>query len=285
MATKYILCAISSSLDEDGPAFLTVDVDREDRGGGGLVGADRRRSARRPLSSGRPTGPVSSVRRAPPSAEKAAPASPGRAISWLLPSGSPWRRNRPSPCTRRNALHGLRMRTRHSIRSAETRKNSALDPQFSSGTWRSLAGPCYAGRHTNGRFGPQDKSGAMSAGDERFGSKVGSQEAVLAATVILLRDGESGLETLMLRRDSKIAFGGMSVFPGGRLRSGGLAGALARRRVRGAGAPGGGARGLRGVRTAGRGGFGARIRPLDPAAGDHAPALHHRVLRGKGLRR
>ncbi len=43
------------------------------------------------------------------------------------------------------------------------------------------------------------------------------QEAVLAATVILLRDGEAGLETLMLRRNSKIAFGGMSVFPGGRL--------------------------------------------------------------------
>jgi 8-oxo-dGTP pyrophosphatase MutT (NUDIX family) len=42
-------------------------------------------------------------------------------------------------------------------------------------------------------------------------------DATLAATVILLRDGESGLETLMLRRNSKIAFGGMSVFPGGRL--------------------------------------------------------------------
>lgn len=40
---------------------------------------------------------------------------------------------------------------------------------------------------------------------------------VLAATVILLRDGGSGLETLMLRRNSKIVFGGMWVFPGGRL--------------------------------------------------------------------
>lgn len=40
---------------------------------------------------------------------------------------------------------------------------------------------------------------------------------VLAATVILLRDGPSGLETLMLRRNSKIVFGGMWVFPGGRL--------------------------------------------------------------------
>jgi 8-oxo-dGTP pyrophosphatase MutT (NUDIX family) len=42
---------------------------------------------------------------------------------------------------------------------------------------------------------------------------------VLAATVILLRDGDRGLETLMLRRNSKIVFGGMWVFPGGRIES------------------------------------------------------------------
>lgn len=40
---------------------------------------------------------------------------------------------------------------------------------------------------------------------------------VQAATVIPLRDGASGLEVLMLRRNSKIAFGGMWVFPGGRV--------------------------------------------------------------------
>ena len=52
---------------------------------------------------------------------------------------------------------------------------------------------------------------------------------VLAATVLLLRDAadasgvsgasgaSGGLETLMLKRNSKIAFGGMWVFPGGRL--------------------------------------------------------------------
>ena len=40
---------------------------------------------------------------------------------------------------------------------------------------------------------------------------------VLAATVLLLRDGSTGLETLMLKRNSKIAFGGMWVFPGGRI--------------------------------------------------------------------
>ena len=40
---------------------------------------------------------------------------------------------------------------------------------------------------------------------------------VSAATVLLLRDGAGGLEVLTLRRNSKIAFGGMWVFPGGRV--------------------------------------------------------------------
>ncbi len=41
---------------------------------------------------------------------------------------------------------------------------------------------------------------------------------VCAATLILVRDGAQGLETLMLRRNSKLAFvGGMWVFPGGRV--------------------------------------------------------------------
>jgi 8-oxo-dGTP pyrophosphatase MutT (NUDIX family) len=38
-----------------------------------------------------------------------------------------------------------------------------------------------------------------------------------AATVVLVRNGGGGLETLLLRRNSKIAFGGMWVFPGGRI--------------------------------------------------------------------
>jgi 8-oxo-dGTP pyrophosphatase MutT (NUDIX family) len=44
-------------------------------------------------------------------------------------------------------------------------------------------------------------------------------EAVPAATVVLLRDApDSGLETLMVRRSSKLEFaGGMWVFPGGRV--------------------------------------------------------------------
>jgi 8-oxo-dGTP pyrophosphatase MutT (NUDIX family) len=38
-----------------------------------------------------------------------------------------------------------------------------------------------------------------------------------AATVVLLRDGADGFETLMLRKNSRLAFGGMWVFPGGRI--------------------------------------------------------------------
>jgi 8-oxo-dGTP pyrophosphatase MutT (NUDIX family) len=42
--------------------------------------------------------------------------------------------------------------------------------------------------------------------------------AIPAATVVLLRDSADGVETLMLRRDSKLAFaGGAWVFPGGRI--------------------------------------------------------------------
>jgi 8-oxo-dGTP pyrophosphatase MutT (NUDIX family) len=64
----------------------------------------------------------------------------------------------------------------------------------------------------------------MSTEQERFarwaGAKDGAEPVpiVAAATVILLRDTERGLETLMLRRDSRLAFaGGMWVFPGGRV--------------------------------------------------------------------
>lgn len=64
----------------------------------------------------------------------------------------------------------------------------------------------------------------MSTEQERFerwaakGAAGAHTDAVPAATVILLRDGVAGLETLMLKRDSKLAFaGGMWVFPGGRV--------------------------------------------------------------------
>lgn len=44
----------------------------------------------------------------------------------------------------------------------------------------------------------------------------GENPAIPAATVVLLRD-DDGLEVLMLHRTSKVAFGGMWVFPGGRV--------------------------------------------------------------------
>lgn len=40
---------------------------------------------------------------------------------------------------------------------------------------------------------------------------------VPAATVVPLRDGEDGIEVLLLRRNSRGAFGGMWVFPGGKV--------------------------------------------------------------------
>jgi 8-oxo-dGTP pyrophosphatase MutT (NUDIX family) len=50
-------------------------------------------------------------------------------------------------------------------------------------------------------------------------------EAAPAATVVLLRDGVSGLEVLLARRSSKLAFhGGAWVFPGGRIDPGDYAG-------------------------------------------------------------
>jgi len=41
--------------------------------------------------------------------------------------------------------------------------------------------------------------------------------AIPAATVVVVRDGPEGVETLMLRRNSKVAFGGMWAFPGGKV--------------------------------------------------------------------
>lgn len=51
----------------------------------------------------------------------------------------------------------------------------------------------------------------------RNARETGEVPAIPAATVVLLRDGDAGVETIMLRKNSKIAFGGMWVFPGGRI--------------------------------------------------------------------
>jgi 8-oxo-dGTP pyrophosphatase MutT (NUDIX family) len=53
------------------------------------------------------------------------------------------------------------------------------------------------------------------------GSTPSGADAAPAATVVVLRDGAAGLETLLLRRSSKMAFhGGAWVFPGGRIDDG-----------------------------------------------------------------
>ena len=44
-----------------------------------------------------------------------------------------------------------------------------------------------------------------------------TRPATPAATVVLLRPGDAGTEVLMLRKNAKIDFGGMWVFPGGRI--------------------------------------------------------------------
>jgi len=51
----------------------------------------------------------------------------------------------------------------------------------------------------------------------QFARDHGETPAIPAATVVILRDSDNGPETLMLRKNSKIAFGGMWVFPGGRV--------------------------------------------------------------------
>ena len=42
-------------------------------------------------------------------------------------------------------------------------------------------------------------------------------DPIPAATVVLVREVDGALETLMLKKNSKLAFGGMWVFPGGRI--------------------------------------------------------------------
>ena len=72
--------------------------------------------------------------------------------------------------------------------------------------------PQHLGRRT--LAGTEDRVGAVA-------DPVREEDlppAIPAATVVLLRDGADGVETLMLRRDSKLAFaGGAWVFPGGRI--------------------------------------------------------------------
>ena len=51
----------------------------------------------------------------------------------------------------------------------------------------------------------------------RHHAEHGDSLLIPAATVVVLSDGDAGIETLMLRKNSQIAFGGMWVFPGGKI--------------------------------------------------------------------
>lgn len=62
-------------------------------------------------------------------------------------------------------------------------------------------------KHKNDIYGNVDDAKARTE----------TRPATPAATVVLLRDASDGPEVLMLRKNSKIAFGGMWVFPGGRI--------------------------------------------------------------------
>lgn len=53
--------------------------------------------------------------------------------------------------------------------------------------------------------------------EARSESDPGVSALIPAATVVLLRDCADGMEVLMLRKNSKITFGGMWVFPGGKI--------------------------------------------------------------------
>ena len=64
---------------------------------------------------------------------------------------------------------------------------------------------------------PNSKHKNDMYGDVGAPAAQATRPATPAATVVLLRDGADGAEVLMLRKNSKIAFGGMWVFPGGRI--------------------------------------------------------------------
>lgn len=68
-------------------------------------------------------------------------------------------------------------------------------------------------KHRNDIYGDieKDKADRETAGQDELPA------AIPAATVLLLRESTGELEVLMLHKNSKIAFGGLWVFPGGKI--------------------------------------------------------------------
>ncbi|MBV1914214.1 MAG: NUDIX hydrolase [Pseudomonadales bacterium] len=65
-----------------------------------------------------------------------------------------------------------------------------------------------------------EKGTAIDADIYKTSNKQSDEEvppAIPAATVVLLKDTDNGMEVLMLRKNPEIGFGGMWVFPGGRI--------------------------------------------------------------------
>lgn len=65
--------------------------------------------------------------------------------------------------------------------------------------------------------GQQHKNDMYGNIETRDEDAPGVLPPIPSATVILLRDGADGVEVLMLKKNSKITFGGMWVFPGGKI--------------------------------------------------------------------
>ena len=64
---------------------------------------------------------------------------------------------------------------------------------------------------------PQHRNDMYGNVDMRSEDDPNVSTLIPAATVVLIRDGDSAVEVLMLRKNSKITFGGMWVFPGGKI--------------------------------------------------------------------
>ncbi len=181
---------------------------------------------RRRATSRSPTGPRTSSSRAGSGSARWS----SRTCSWVIPT---WSRRASSACP---TPAGTSARWRVSYAGRAARSTRPASPRTSPGTWPSGRFPSAGASST--RFprrrsvsstrkccGPVTKRVSSSLNNwieqRRTGELAEAArgvEAAPAATVVLLRDGATGLEVLLARRSSKLAFhGGAWVFPGGRI--------------------------------------------------------------------